>query len=100
MIFVRRPLQTYRQADALIYKTNRRFWEFYRNLPREIQRLADKKFQLLKQDPTHPSLNFKKIGTDWTARINKNYRAVAIEENGTFVWAWIGKHDEYMRRIR
>lgn len=32
---------------------------FKQNLPPEVQRLADEKFELLKQDPAHPSLNFK-----------------------------------------
>ena len=50
--------------------------------------------------PKHPSLNFKQVGkTDWSVRINRSYRALAFEAEGTFVWFWIGKHDEYMRRI-
>ena len=39
-----------------------RFWEHYRQLPREVQELADKSFELLKADPHHPSLHFKNIG--------------------------------------
>jgi hypothetical protein len=84
----------------LIYKTNRRFWTFYRNLPQEIQKRADEKFELLKQDSKHPSLRLKKVGPNWVVRINKDYRALATEQDGIFVWYWIGKHDEYMRRIR
>lgn len=38
------------------------FWFHYRNLPEEIQRLADKNFELLKADPRHSSLRLKKIG--------------------------------------
>jgi hypothetical protein len=89
------------QVGAKIYKTNQAFWECYRSLPREIQRRADKNFALLKQDPEHPSLNFKRVGrTRWSARISRNYRALAREEDGILVWFWIGKHDEYMRRIQ
>ena len=84
----------------MIYRTNRRFWEFYRELPEEIQKRADEKFELLKQNLKHPSLRLKKIGPDWIVRISKGYRALATEENGCLVWYWIGKHDEYMRRIR
>ena len=88
------------QVGAKIYKTNQAFWTYYRSLPREIQRRADKNFDLLKQDPEHPSLSFKKVGkTRWSVRVSRNYRALAREEDGTLVWFWIGKHDEYMRRI-
>ncbi len=55
---------------------------------------------MLKQDPTHPSLNFKKVGRYWSARISQQYRALALEDAGVFVWVWIGKHDEYMKRIQ
>ena len=39
-----------------------RFWELYGQLPKEVQELADKNFQLLKSDPYHASLHFKKVG--------------------------------------
>ena len=93
-------MRIYGQVGAKIYKTNQEFWEHYRNLPRVVQELANNKFEFLKQNPRHPSLNLKKVGTLWAARINRNYRALAREENGTLVWFWIGKHDEYIRRIQ
>lgn len=37
------------------------FWEAYYNLPIEIQNLADKNFELLKENPQHPSLHLKII---------------------------------------
>ena len=94
-------LRIYGRVGAEIYKTSQEFWTYYHNLPREIQQRADKNFALLKQDPKHPSLNFKKVGqTRWSVRISRNYRALAREEDGVLIWFWIGKHDEYMRRIR
>ena len=54
---------------------------------------------MLKQNAQHPSLRLKKVGTRWSARINNNYRAVAIEEDGNLVWVWLGKHDEYRHHI-
>lgn len=39
-----------------------RFWQHYRQLPREVQKLADKNFELLKPDPYHASLHFKRVG--------------------------------------
>ena len=88
------------QVDAKIYKTTHYFWRCYHNLPPKVQQQADNKFRLLRQDANHPSLNLKRVGSLWAGRINKDYRALAREENGTLVWYWIGKHDEYTRRIR
>ncbi len=36
-----------------------RFWQCYHQLPKEIQALADKNYELLKVDPYHPSLILK-----------------------------------------
>jgi hypothetical protein len=38
------------------------FWALYRTLPEEVRELADKNYQLLKSNPRHPSLHFKRIG--------------------------------------
>ncbi len=78
---------------------NEDFWESCEKLPRSIQRRVPQKFQLLQQNPRHPSLRLKKVGELWAIRVNKGYRALAREEDGTFIWFWIGTHDEYERRI-
>jgi hypothetical protein len=38
------------------------FWREYNQLPSKIQQLADKNYALLRDDPFHPSLHFKKVG--------------------------------------
>jgi hypothetical protein len=38
-------------------------------------------------------------GNYWSARVNDDYRALAIEHEGILTWVWIGKHGEYDRRI-
>jgi len=53
------------------------FWFHYRQLPEEIQKLADKNFELLKSDPRHASLHLKKVGPFWSARVGLHYRALA-----------------------
>jgi len=78
---------------------SRRFWAAYEKLPVQIRNLADKNFALLKQDPAHPSLHFKKTGRFWSARVGLSHRALAIEEEGNLVWFWIGSHAEYDRLI-
>jgi hypothetical protein len=54
-----------------------RFWRSYRALPKDIQQLADRCYELLKSNPTHRSLHFKKIGQYWSARVGLHYRALA-----------------------
>jgi hypothetical protein len=75
------------------------FWKLYRQLPTRTQQLADKNFALLKQSPRHPSLHFKQVGRFHSARVGANYRAVAVESDGDFVWVWIGTHADYNRLI-
>jgi hypothetical protein len=83
-----------------MHRTTARFRISLARLPEPIQRLARENFDLLKQNPDHPSLHFKKIGTLWSARVGINYRAIATEDGPDFIWLWIGPHDEYERLIR
>ncbi len=55
------------------------FWEAYKRLPEAVRRLADKNYALLKSDPRHPSLQFKKVGRFWSVRVGARYRALAVE---------------------
>lgn len=84
------------------YRTTAKFWQRYYDLPQAIQELADKNFDLLKQDSTHPSLHFKQLqnrkGT-WAARVGEHYRALAQQEGDNLYWFWIGSHAEYDRLI-
>ena len=76
------------------------FWRAYEALPLEIRRRADKQFILLKSNPQHPSLQFKKIGESggadvWSARVTLSYRALSLRRNDGFLWFWIGDHGTY-----
>ena len=76
------------------------FWHCYRHLPQDIRELADKNFELLKLDPTHPSLRFKKIESYWSVRVGLHYRALARSRKEGLVWFWIGHHGEYERLLK
>ena len=80
--------------------TSSRFWKCYNNLPNEVRAAADKQYALLKENPWHPSLHFKKVGKYWSARVNAGFRALAVESGGDYVWFWIGDHREYERLIK
>jgi hypothetical protein len=82
------------------HRATSRFWAAYDNLSPELRALADKQFKLLKTDSRHPSLHFKKTGRLWSARVNRNIRALAIQDGADYVWFWIGDHREYERLIR
>jgi len=74
------------------------FWQLYHQLPKHIQRLADKNYALLKSDSTHPSLHFKKVSRKkhlWTVRVGEHYRALGLDKVEGVVWFWIGTHSEY-----
>lgn len=72
------------------------FWQHYNALPKEARELADKNYSLLRADPYHASLHFKKIKADlWSVRVGRHYRALAFEEEDGYYWFWIGPHAAY-----
>jgi hypothetical protein len=83
-----------------MHRSIRRFWLNYAKLPQDVQDRADKCFALLKRNPNHPSLQFKKIGDAWSVRVDLCHRAMAVEDGPDFIWVWIGRHDEYERILK
>ena len=82
-----------------MHRTTSRFWKHFENLPTPVQEVAEKNFELLRTNPTHPSLHFKRVGKLWSVRAGSNHRALAIEDGDDYIWVWIGVHDEYERII-
>lgn len=77
-------------------RAHRRFWDAYDSLPPTLRQQADKQFALWLKDSSHPSLRFKKVGENlWSARVDRSHRALARWRDDTFIWFWIGTHDEY-----
>jgi hypothetical protein len=76
------------------------FWEHYQGLPAEFRELADKSFDLLKANPSHPWLRLKKVGRFWSARVGRKYRALAVETAEGLIWFWVGKHADYDEWLR
>jgi hypothetical protein len=75
------------------------FWRCYEALPEPVRILADKQFQLLKTDPRHPSLHFKRVGRFHSARVGAHYRALAVDVPDGMLWFWIGTHADYDRVV-
>jgi hypothetical protein len=71
------------------------FRKLYADLPLEIQKLADEKYRLFKQNPLHPSLKFQAKGKVWTFAIGRSYRAIARRFGNDLHWVWVGSHEDY-----
>jgi hypothetical protein len=81
----------------MAHKAHPEFWHAYRQLLPDVQELADRNFQLLRDNPRHPPLRFRKVGQYWSARVGLDYRAVGIDIAKGVLWGWIGPHDDYER---
>jgi len=74
-----------------------KFWRHFYALPSTIQQQARDNYRLLKQNPQHPSLQFKlvKNGAFRSVRISLGYRALGIPVAEGVQWFWIGSHADY-----
>jgi len=80
-----------------------RFWQLFKALPADVQRLAVKNYRLWQANPNHPSLRYRRLeGREnlVTVRIGDHHRALGLREPGIVIWTWIGPHAEYSQLIR
>ncbi|HJT78684.1 MAG TPA: hypothetical protein VJ739_15885, partial [Gemmataceae bacterium] len=63
----------------MIHHTTADFWDCYARLPEPVRRLADANYELLRANPQHPSLHFKRVGRLWSVRVGTGYRALAVD---------------------
>lgn len=77
------------------HHTSPEFWDAFDRLPPEIQALARSNYEILKLNPRHPSLRFKKVGVQWSVRIGMGYRALGADVDDGVLWFWIGTHANY-----
>jgi len=69
-------------------------------LPDPVKELARKNFELLKDNPSHPSLHFKQIKNYRSVRIGLRYRALGVDVPDGILWFWVGTHTDYDRLLR
>ena len=84
-------------------KTLDSFWKYYNLLEQNIKIQAQKAFNLWKENPFHPSLQFKCVNSEeniWSIRITRNYRALCFFEKDMVIWFWIGNHDDYIKFLK
>lgn len=80
------------------------FIKCFAKLPERVQQTARKNYQLWKQNPSHPGLEFKKLKTKeavYSVRSGIGWRAVGVlKDPDTIVWFWIGSHSEYDKLLK
>ncbi|MEG4457587.1 ParE family toxin-like protein [Microcoleus sp. N9_A1] len=82
--------------------TTTEFRKLFADLPEQVQQQTRGAYRQFKEDPSHPSLRFKKVHPDlpiYSARISKNYRAVGQLDGDTVIWFWVGSHTDYDRLL-
>ncbi|KNZ31159.1 MAG: hypothetical protein AD742_18240 [Methylibium sp. NZG] len=74
-----------------------RFWQCLEGLPPEVQALAHRNYALLRENTSHPSLQFKSVagGRYFSVRVGLHYRALGVPVADGVQWFWIGSHSEY-----
>jgi hypothetical protein len=79
-------------------RTTERFRKAFRKLPPNVQRQARAAYRLWMRDPSHPSLQFKRVHAKepiYSVWVGLGWRAVGVRSDDTVVWFWIGSHAEY-----
>jgi hypothetical protein len=71
------------------------FWAAFNQLPGDVRQLAAKQYRVWLDNPHHPSVRFKKVGSYWSARVTDDFRALGVMDGDTMIWFFIGSHAEY-----
>jgi hypothetical protein len=70
--------------------------------PAAVQAKAQGAYKFWAQNPAHPSLRFKKVHDTlpiYAVRIDLDWRALGLLQDGVMVWFWIGRHAEYEKLL-
>ncbi len=80
------------------------FVQRFAQLPERVKQTARKNYKLWKENPTHPSLEFKKLNTQeplYSIRVGIGWRAVGVlKTSNKIIWFWIGSHSEYDKLLK
>lgn len=77
------------------HRASSAFWAAFDRLPARVQTQARRCHEVLKENPHHPSLHFKRVGRYRSVRIGLHYRALGVEIPEGVLWFWIGSHSDY-----
>ena len=71
-------------------------------LPADIKEQAQKSYRLWKENPSHPSLHFKRVHPTepiYSVRVGLGWRALGLWEGDAIYWFWIGSHASYNKLL-
>jgi hypothetical protein len=83
-------------------RTTKGFWGYFARLPNAVQRQATRTFRRWREDPSHPSLAFKRVHTTepiYSVRITRGYHALGVRDGDLMTWFWIGSHTDYVKDV-
>ena len=83
--------------------TTDQFRQLYIQAPLERRQKIKRAYQLWRDNPSHPSLRFKKVHATlpiYSARVDLDWRAVGLLKDGTLIWFWVGSHKAYESLLR
>ena len=85
-------------------RVTREFEKRFRELPKSVQRRAEKQEQLFRKNPFHPSLHTEKLQPKerqvWSFRVDRSYRIIFRFLDGkTALFLTVGPHD-WVYRVR
>jgi hypothetical protein len=75
----------------------------FRRLPKNVKRQARKSYQIWKNNPQHPGLEFKRVGKKsptYSLRVAIGWRALGLRQSDGIMWFWIGSHAQYDRLLK
>jgi len=78
------------------------FVRLLKGLTSKQRKEAWKSFVLWREDPAHPSLEFKCVDRErriWSARASLDLRVLGIYSGSVITWFWIGKHSTYDKML-
>ena len=80
-----------------------RFIACFNRLPERVKESARRAYQLWRDDPHHPGLQFKRVGKRrevYSVRVGIGWHALGVKDGDVMVWFWIGSHAEYDRLLK
>lgn len=83
-------------------RVNERFRKAFDALPEAIQRQARAAYARWHSNPSHPSLQYKKIHRTqpiYSVRVALGWRAIGVVQGDDMIWFWIGSHADYDKLI-
>lgn len=89
----------------MLSKRTKTFKKLFDRLSDEVKENARKQYRLFCEDPSHPSLGLKPIGSTrnnkikaYEVTVGMGYRAAYFQDEDVYVWFWIGTHNSFDKK--